>query len=127
MNEVLSLLGALTAILLVLAGASLFTRWAAKGGLLSPLGAASGSGRLQVLDRVGLGKDQFLLVVRAGERYFLLGSSPAGLTVLRELAPEEGIAWSSPSSLDVSSQRPTPEFGALLRRLRNKDESVEKR
>ena len=123
MNEVLSLLGALAAILLVLVGASLFTRWAAKGGLLNPLGAASGSGKLQVLDRIGLGKDQCLLVVRAGERYFLLGSSPAGVSMLHELTPEEGAAWSIPSSRNVSSQRPAPEFGALLGRLRNKDES----
>ena len=123
MSEVLSLLGALAAILLVLVGASVFTRWAAKGGLLHSLGSASGSGQLQVLDRVSLGKDQWMLVVRAGERYFLLGSAPTGLSVLCELTQEEGAVWSSPSSHDDLSQRPAPEFGALLRRLRNKDES----
>lgn len=123
MSEVLSLLGALAAIVLVLVGAGFFTRWAAKGGLLTPLGSASGSGQLQVLDRVGLGKDQWMLVVRAGERYFLLGSTPAGLSVLCELTQQQAQAWETPLSRNAPSQRPAPEFGAILRRLRNKDES----
>ena len=121
MDEVLSLLGMLAAILVVLVGAYVFTRWAAKGGLLAPLGTSSGSGRLQVLDRVSIGKDQWMLVVRAGDRYFLLGSSPSGLSMLCELTPEEGALWSTPSSHDDSSQRTTPDFGAVLRRMRNKE------
>ena len=32
--------------------------------------------------RFGVGKDQALLVVRAGQRYLLIGSCPAGLTLL---------------------------------------------
>ena len=122
-KDLLSLLGMLAVVLLVLVGAYAFTRWAGKGGLLMPYGTPSGSGRLQVLDRISLGKDQCLLAVRAGERYFLLGSSPSGVSLVAELTAEEGALWHSPSSHNDSSQRLTPEFHAILRRLRDKKES----
>ena len=122
-NDLLSLLGMLAVVLLVLVGAYAFTRWASKGGLLTQYGAPSGSGRLQVLDRLSLGKDQWLMVVRAGEHYFLLGSSPSGVSLVSELTAEEGALWHSPSSNDDSSQRISQEFHAILKRLRDKKES----
>ena len=126
MNEALPLLGALLVTLLVLVGAYFFTRWAAKGGFLASSGFVPGSGRLQVLDRLSLGKDQWMLVVRVGQRYFLLGSSPSGLSLLCELTQQEGEEWSTPGSHDHSSQRTMPDFGVMLRRMRDKD-TVEKR
>ena len=114
--ELLSLLGILTVILLVMGGAYAFTRWAGKMG---GLGSFAGGGRLKVLDRAGLGRDQQLLVVQAGERFFLLGSSPAGLSLLAELSTEEGELWRSPPP-DPTRQKPA-DFRSLLLKIREKN------
>ena len=121
MNEpILSVIGLLAVVLLVLAGAYAFTRWAGKslgGGLMAGLGGGLGGGRqLQVLDRAGLGKDQTLLVVRVGQRYLLLGSTPAGVTLLAELTQEEGESWNPPAA----APEERPDFLALMRRLKDK-------
>ena len=126
MKEALSLLGALLVTLLVLIGAYFFTRWAANSSLLTGGGFSRGSGRLHVLDRLSLGKDHSLLVVQVGERYFLLGCSPSGLNSLCELTAQEAEAWNTQTSGDLSSQRAMPDFGVMLRRMRDKD-TVEKR
>ena len=118
-SQILSVLGLLAVILLVLAGAWLFTRWAGQnlgGGLF----AAGRGGRLQVLDRTVLGRDQAVLVVRAGQRYLLLGSTPAGLTLLAELTPEEGKEWDPPEPPDGPEQKRPADFRALMQRLREK-------
>ena len=119
-QEVLSLLGILAVILLVLGGSYLFTRWAGVrlGGGLFPQG---GSGRMRLLDRLPLGKDQQLLVAQVGRRCFLLASSPAGLTLLAELSAEEGEQWRAPPPSDAPQERRTPDFGAMLQRLREKN------
>ena len=119
MQSLLSALGMLLAVLLVLAGAYAFTNWAGKnlGGFGSVLG---GSGQIEVLDRAGVGKDQALLVVRAGQRYLLIGSCPAGLTLLAELTREEGECWEAPTPPDGPEQRRPADFRALMQRLREK-------
>lgn len=121
MNDpsILSAIGLLVIVLLVLAGACLFTRWAGKnlgGGLWGGLGG----GQLQVLDRASLSRDQSVLVVRAGQRYLLLGSSPAGVTLLAELTKEEGESWNPPAPSGGPEQKNVPDFRALLQRLREK-------
>ena len=115
-SQLLSVLGLLAVILLVLVLAWLFTRWAGRGmggGLF-----ALRSGQLQVLDRAALGRDQALLVVKAGQRYLLLGSTPAGVTLLAELSQEEGEAWEPPAS--PAGSEPKTDFRALFQRLREK-------
>lgn len=117
-DPVLSAVGMLAAVLLVLAGAYAFTRWAGKnlggfGGMLSA------SGRVEVLDRASLGKDQAVLVVRAGGRYLLLGSTPAGITLLAELTQEEGENWKPPAPRPNGEEK--LDFRALMRRLREKE------
>ena len=115
--QILSVLGMLAVVLLVLTGAFLFTRWAGRnlGGGFAGLG---GGRRVEVLDRTGLGKDQAILLVRAGGRYLLLGSAPGGLTLLSELTAEEGENWNPPAP-SGAPEKPA-EFLALLRRLREK-------
>lgn len=118
-SQILSVLGLLAVILLVLAGAYFFTRWAGQnmgGGLFT----AVRGGRLQVLDRASIGRDQALLVVRAGQRYLLLGSTPAGLTLLAELTREEGESWEPPVPPEGPEERRSPNFHALIQRLREK-------
>ena len=120
MPPILSALGLLAAVLLVLAGAYVFTRWAGRGLGFAP-GGAGGRGRLQALDRLALGRDQAILVIRAGERYLLLGSTPTGITLLTELSREEGERWTAPPA-GGAAERKTPDFLALMQRLREKNE-----
>ena len=89
-EDLLSLLGILAVMAGILAGAYYFTRWAGRG-----LGTLPGMGsqNLRVLDRISLGRDQSMLVVRANKRYFLVGAAPSGVSLLAELSPEEGAAW----------------------------------
>ena len=119
MEPLLSLIGLLAVFLLVLAGAYFFTRWAGKN-LGGGFAAGLGGRRLEVLDRAGLGKDQALLVVRAGERYLLLGSTPAGVTLLLELTREEGESWKLSGSSGGPEDRKPPDIHALMQRLREK-------
>lgn len=117
--DLLSLLGALVVIALVLAGAYAFTRWAGTRLAAGHIPNAGGR-RLRVLDRAVVGKDQLLLVVQAGERYLLLGSTPAGLTLLAELSREEGEDWLVPPSAAGADGAKLPDFQAILQRLREK-------
>lgn len=118
--QILSVVGLLAVILLVLAGAYCFTRWAGPnlGGGLFPVGR--GGGRLQVLDRAIVGRDQAVLVVKAGQRYLLLGCTPAGLTLLAELKREEGEIWDPPAPAEGPEEKRPLDFRALMQRLREK-------
>lgn len=44
-----------------------------------------GSKHIAVIDRAIVGKDSALLLVRAGEKVFLIGSTPGRLTLLNEM------------------------------------------
>ncbi|MCI9443167.1 MAG: flagellar biosynthetic protein FliO [Oscillospiraceae bacterium] len=112
--ELLSLLGIILVLLLVMGGCYAFTRWAGTG-LGGSLGR--GSGRMQVVERLPVGREQALLVVRLAGRYLLLGSSPAGVSLLAELTEEEGAQW-APAAEPID--RPSVDFRELLRKLREK-------
>ena len=119
-NPVLAAAGMLIIFVLVMAGAYFFTRWAGRslgGGFAVFWGGGS---RIEVLDRAGLGKDQALLVVRVGERYLLLGSTAAGLTLLAELTKEEGESWNPPTPPEGPEQAKPLDFRALMQRLKEK-------
>lgn len=80
------------AILGVLVLAYLFTRYVAgrgQGGGPSRLGKRM----LTILDQVAVGKDQRLLLVRAGETYYFLGVTQGSITCLEKLTAEEAEAW----------------------------------
>ena len=118
MEPILSAVSLLAVVLLVLAGAWLFTRWAGRSLGLGFTGGASRSGRIRVLDRADLGRERTLLVVRAGQRYLLLGSTSAGLSLLAELSREEGELWEKPP--EKQEGKGPLEFTALMQRLREK-------
>ena len=50
-------------------------------------------GRLEVLARVPLGKDQSLVVAAVGKRCVLLGCAAGSVSLLTELTEEEAAAW----------------------------------
>ena len=117
--EVLSLLGVLLVLLLVLGGCYLFTRWAGTG-LGGRFGLTASGSHLRVLERLPVGRDQALLVVEAANRYFLIGSSPSGFSLLAELTEEEGAQWTSPPPSDSSARSAAPDFREWLGKLREK-------
>lgn len=118
-KDLLSLLGILAVLLLVLFGCYQFTRWAGTG-LSGRLFAPGAQRQMKVLERLAVGKDQALLVVRLANRTFLLGSSPSGFSLLAELTEEEGALWAEPASSEPDAGRTPPDFQQFIRKLREK-------
>lgn len=122
-RSLFSMLGALLCILLILALAYGATRLVAGGGgrLSAPF---LGGGRLKVLDQISLGREQKLLLAQALERYYLLGVSPGGITMLCELSAEEVESWEktkAETERTVEKGGLTAAFGEELQRaLRRK-------
>jgi len=56
------------------------------------LGSAK-SDAMKIVAQLSVGKDRQLLLVKVGERYFLLGSTAAKLTRLAEFTKEEAEEW----------------------------------
>ena len=69
------------------------TRLIAGRGLPGVMRGSVRSGAIRVLARVMVGRDQSLLLVRVGERYFLLGAAASGISELAEFTPEEAAGW----------------------------------
>ena len=113
-KDLLSLLGIILALLLVLGGCYLVTRWAGKG---MGGGLGGGSARMRVVERLAVGRDQALLVVRVANRYLLIGSSPSGFSFLAELTEEEGALW---APAEQPTDQPCIDFRELVRKLREK-------
>lgn len=90
-NEIGTLLGMLLAVALVLALAYGCTRLLARRGALLPGGGRGG--RLRVLERLSLGREQSVVVAQIGVKRVLLGVTPAQITLLRELSGEEAALW----------------------------------
>ena len=92
-----SFLWMLVCVVLIIGLAYWFTKYMAGRGAL---GAFSAGRRMEVLDRLPLGRDQSLLLVRAGGRHLLLGVGTAGVSLLAELTEEEAAAWRRPETED---------------------------
>ena len=118
-NPILAALGMLTIVLLVLAGAYFFTRWAGMS-LGGGFAALRSGGRIRVLDRAGLGKDQALLVIQLANRHFRLGSSPSGFSLLAELPEEEGAMWACPPASGGTQEKAPLDFQEWIRKFREK-------
>ena len=95
-----SFLWMLVCVVLIIGLAFWFTRFVAGRGAL---GAFSGGRRMEILDRMPLGRDQSVVLARVGERYLLLGTGTAGVTLLAELTGEEAAAWKPP---EAAEERP---------------------
>ncbi len=111
LDNILSLLWVLVCVLVIIALAYLFTKYVAGKGA-GFLGPGGGSDRFKVLARLSLGREQSLVLVQAGERYFLLGVASAGVSLVSELSREEAQAlYQSPSDPGVTP----PSFSEALR------------
>lgn len=98
------LLRTLLFVVLILCLAYLFTKYVVGSGKLGGLAAGKRMGNLQVLAQLALGKDQRLLLVKAGERYFLLGATPSGISNLAEFTQEEAASWTETTDQPDGSQ-----------------------
>ena len=95
-----SFLWMLVCVVLIIGLAYWFTKYVAGRGAL---GAFTGGRRMEVLDRLPLGRDQSVVLARVGERYLLLGAGTAGITLLAELTAEEAASWKPP---ETAGERP---------------------
>jgi len=82
----------LAAVAAVLVLAYWTTRWVGRSGLAGPA-AGLGDEKLCVLRRLRLGQNEQLVLVRLQARVLLLGVTAGGVSLLRELEPEESAAW----------------------------------
>ena len=85
-----SLIWLLVCVLVIVVLAYLFTKYVAGRG--GAIGAPGGSERFRVLARLPLGREQSAVLVKAGEKYLLMGVTASEITVLKELTPEEAEA-----------------------------------
>lgn len=89
MPEVLWLL---IAVVLVMGLAYLFTRYVAGNpNLLSQRG--KNEKMLNIVEQTYVGRDRQVILMQAGDRFFLLGNTPTQITTLAELSAEEVAAW----------------------------------
>lgn len=106
-DELLTLLGTVFMILLVLVLAYVCTR------LLVGRLPGTGSGqRIRILEKVPMGKDSHLLLVKLGDAYQFLGVSQGAVTCLRQVPPEEAEQWDQ-----TGDDTRTSGFQAALRQV----------
>ena len=111
LDSVLSLMWMLLCVVVIIVLAYLFTKYVAGRRGISGLGMAGGTGRFKALARLPLGREQSAVLIQAGERYFLLGLAPSGVTMLAEYTQEEAQAlYAQPPD-----QPAPPSFGEALR------------
>ena len=83
------------------------------------MGLKRGGNYMQMLDRLPLGQDKAIAVVRAGSHYFLIGIASSQITVLAELT-EEDIQ----KSLDIPNLQTGdgyPDFISILKKYTDKN------
>ena len=110
LDNILSLVWLLVCVLVIIVLAYLFTRYiAGRGG--GVMGLSGGTEQFKVLCRLSLGREQSAALVRAGERYLLLGVTASQVSLLAELTEEEAQAL-CPTRPD---QPAPPSFSEALR------------
>ena len=113
MNSIFSLASVLIVTILILYLSYVFTKSLGKG-----IGLKRGGNYMQMLDRLPLGQDKAVAVVRAGNHYFLIGIASSQISILAELT-EEDIE----KSLEVSNAQGMegyPDFMSILKKYTDK-------
>lgn len=109
------LLWYVVSVVVILGLAYWVTRYIGQQGGLGPQRRAGKELKLKVLAQAAIGKDQRLLVVSTGKRYFLLGAAPGGINELAELSQEDISAWQE--TLSEESGEQSPGFAEIMRGL----------
>jgi len=115
-GNVLTLVGMLLAVVGILVLAWLVTRWIAKRGVSGSLGGG-GDGRFRVLRQLSLGQGERLVLVQLEDRCLLLGVTPGGITLLRELDEEQSARWLPKDREDGDAPAPPSFWEALQKNL----------
>ncbi len=84
MGSIISLASVLILTVLILYLSHLFTKSLGNG-----IGMKQGGTCMQMLDRLPLGQDKAVAVIRLGDRYYLIGIASSQITLLAELSEEE--------------------------------------
>lgn len=112
MPEVLWLL---IAVIVVLGLTYLVTRYiAGTQNLLSQRG--KNAKMLHIVEQVYMGRERQVVLVQAGEKYFLLGNTPTQITTLAEFSAEEVEAWREKEQ-QTGEERQTPDFSQFLQEI----------
>ena len=86
------ILGLLVAVVLIMGLAYLFTRYVAGNqNLVKRRG--QNQKMLNIVEQTYVGRDRQVVLMQAGDRFFLLGNTPTQITTLAELSAEEVAAW----------------------------------
>ncbi len=74
---------------------------------------SSGSGNIELIDQVQVGQNQRILLMKAGEKHYLIGVSSAGIQLLSEVEGE----FCSPRSPEMTAGTQFPFRDFLKERL----------
>ncbi|PJJ31163.1 flagellar protein FliO/FliZ [[Clostridium] celerecrescens 18A] len=110
MNSVISLFSALLLTVVILYLSYLFTRSLGKGVVLKRGGTC-----MQMLDRLPLGQDKAVAIVRVGNHYYLIGIASSQITLLSELS-EEDIPEGGSSQTQFTGAEGYESFKKLLKK-----------
>ena len=110
LGSLVSLVWLLICVVAIIVLAYLFTKYVAgrSGGMM---GISGGTERFKVLERLPMGREQSVALVQAGGRYFLLGVTSSGVSLIAELTEEEAQVLHPPRP----DQPAPPSFGEALR------------
>ena len=100
------------ATIVIIALAYWFTRHVVGRAGISTIGKYQQNESLKLLHQLQLGKDQRLAVVKAGEKYLLLGITAQSISLLTELSEEEASVWIK--SKDAQDAAQTAGFRQML-------------
>lgn len=89
MDYIVRILGAIAALAIVLVLAYFFLRWLSRRGMGIGTGSAK-SRMITVLDRITLGRNSSILLVKVQERVFLVGINEHSIQTLAEIDDPEG-------------------------------------
>lgn len=105
-----SLLWMLLCIAVMIGAAYWFTRHVAGKGTLGGFALRGSGHEMELLDQLALGREQRLVLARAGERFFLLGVTAQEISALAEFTAEEAALWRQ----EQSEQPQPPSFREAL-------------
>lgn len=106
-KELFSLLWVIICVVLVIGLAYWFTKHVVGKGGFRFLGGNQQTDAIRVVSRTAVGKDQQLLLVESGGRFFLLGATTAGISLVAEFTAEEAQKWDKPAPPQNGEQPPS--------------------
>lgn len=111
MGNFMSLIAVLILVLLILYLSHVCTKVLGRG-----IGGRQANSHMQLIDRLPLGQDKAVAVIRMGKRYYLVGIAASSINLLAEL-PEEETKEVFTSTEQAGAGSYTENFKELLKSL----------